>query len=94
MRKRLFILIGAGLLLSGGLQLWLQFPNHFSDYLTRWEVQAYKRQTGTSSVPIPVDMSPRIWPQVMGVGLLLAGAGFVVLGAYAIRRCSPGGRSQ
>jgi hypothetical protein len=89
MRARLSILIALGLLMAGSLQLWLQFPNHFSDHLTRWQVQAYKDRTGTTSVPIPVDMSPRLWPKVVGMALLLGGAGFFVAGLRVGRRCSP-----
>lgn len=81
MRARLVMLIAAGCLLAGGLLLWLQVPNHFDNYLTRWAVQDYREQTGASSVPIPVDMRSRVWPSVIGIGLLLSG---VTLSAVAI----------
>lgn len=90
MRARLSFFIALGLLMAGSLQLWLQFPNHFSDRLTRWEVQSYKDMTGTRSVPIPVDMSPRPWPKAIGVALVLGGAGLFVA-ALRANRASPSG---
>lgn len=73
MRARLVMLIAVGCLLAGGLLLWLETPNHFSNYLTRWTVQNYREETGAPGVSIPVDMRSRVWPTVIGMGLLLSG---------------------
>jgi len=91
MRTRLVMLIAAGFLMTGGLQLWLQFPNHFSNYLTRWEVQDYKQRTGTSSVPVPVDRTSRLWPKIVGAGSLLSGVALFAVGIrmYTRKRWLP-----
>lgn len=73
MRARLLILIAVGCLSAGSLLLWLEAPNHFSNYLTQWTVQNYREETGTAGVSIPVDMRSRVWPTVIGTGLLLSG---------------------
>ena len=87
MRLRLVMLIAVGCLLTGSLLLWLQVPNHFSNYLTRWAVQDYRGETGASSVPIPIDMPSRVWPSAIGIGLLLSGAAlFAVAIGMSTRR--------
>lgn len=87
MRPRLTMLIAVGCLLAGGFLLWLQVPNHSSNFLTRWAVQHYRDETGASSVPIPVDMRSRGWPSVTGIGLFLSGiALFTVAFGMGTRR--------
>jgi hypothetical protein len=87
MRPRLVTLIVIGCLLAGGLLVWLQLPNHSSNYLTRWVVQKDRGKTGASSVPIPIDMQSRVWPSVIGTGLFLAGVAlFVVAIGMGARR--------
>ncbi len=73
MRARLVMLIAVGCLLAGSLLLWLEVPNHFSNYLTRWAVQNYREETRASGVSIPIDMRSRVWPTVIGMGLFLSG---------------------
>lgn len=74
------MLIAAGCLMAGSLLLWLQFPNHYSNYLMRWEVQRYRAETGATDLQFSVDMSEHPWPNVIAVGLLLSGTALFTLG--------------